>query len=131
MLASRCDALLAADIVEEPLETARRLCTELPWVRFARMHVPAEWPEGRFDLIVLSELLYFLTPADIARLAARVLDVLDRDGVVLSVNWRGQGDDPCGGDEAAAKLLNETRSVLAVASHYHNAYYSIDMLIRR
>jgi hypothetical protein len=61
MLATSCDALLAADIVEEPLHTARTLCSDLPWVRFVRLRIPAEWPDGHFDLIVLSEALYFLT----------------------------------------------------------------------
>ena len=39
-----------------------------------------------------------------------MLAALDTDGVVVSVNWRGHGDDPCGGDEAATILLNETHS---------------------
>jgi hypothetical protein len=69
--------------------------------KYRRLRIPAEWPEGRFDLIVLSEVLYFLTAHDIAAVAARVLTTLDTDGVVVSVNWRGHGDDPCGGDEAA------------------------------
>ena len=131
MLAARCDALLAADIVEEPLHTARTLCSDLPWVRFVRRCIPAEWPEGRFDLIVLSEVLYFLTADDIAAVAARVLTALDTDGVVLSVNWRGHGDDPCGGDEAATIFLNQTGRVLRVASRNHTASYRIDLLVRR
>ena len=109
MLATRCDALLAADIVEEPLHTASTLsgpavdplCTPA---------FPAEWPDGRFDLIVLSEVLYFLTFRDIAAVAARALTALDTDGVVLSVYWRGHGEDPCGGDEAATILLNRLSS---------------------
>jgi len=131
LLATRCDALLAADIVEEPLQTARKLCADLPWVRFTRLRIPDEWPGGHFDLIVLSEVLYFLTPADIARLSGRVRDALDYDGVVLSVNWLGHGDDPCGGDEAAAIFLNEMQTGLSINSHYHSSSYRIDMLIRR
>ena len=42
MLATRCDALLAADIVEEPLHSARTLCVDMPWVRFVRLRIPAE-----------------------------------------------------------------------------------------
>lgn len=131
MVASRCDALLATDIVQEPLRTAREACSDLPWVRFARLRIPDEWPDDHFDLIVLSEVLYFLSPCDIARSAVRVLDALDPDGVVLSVNWRGKGNDPCGGDEAASVLLNETQSALRVASNYHTASYRIDLLVRR
>jgi hypothetical protein len=131
MLATRCDTLLAADIVEEPLHTARTLCEDLPWVRFECLRIPAEWPDGHFDLIVLSEVLYFLTFRDIAAVAARVLTALDNDGAVLSVNWRGHGDDPCGGDEGAAILLNQTDQVLRVASRYHTASYRIELLVRR
>src|SRR3954469_8716047 len=37
MLAARCDALLAVDLVEAPLAAARSTCADLLWVRFARM----------------------------------------------------------------------------------------------
>jgi hypothetical protein len=128
MLAMRCDALLAADIVEEPLRTARIMCGDLPWVRFMRMRIPIEWPDGCFDLIVLSEVLYFLTFHDIAAVAARVLTALDTGGVVLSVNWRGHGDDPCDGDEAATIFLNETSHALRVVSRYRTASYRMELL---
>jgi 2-polyprenyl-3-methyl-5-hydroxy-6-metoxy-1,4-benzoquinol methylase len=42
MLASHCDALLAVDIVEELLHTARAYCDDLSWVRFVCMRIPAE-----------------------------------------------------------------------------------------
>jgi hypothetical protein len=131
MLATRCDALLAGDIVEEPLNTARISCDDQPWVRFVRLRIPAEWPDGQFDLIVLSEVLYFLSCRDIAAVAARTLACLDTDGVVLSVNWRGHGDDPCGGDEAATILLNQTHQALRVASCCRTASYRMELLVRR
>ena len=53
------------------------------------MQVPHEWPDDVFDLIVLSEILYFLSPADIIALADRTLATLEADGLVLLVNWRG------------------------------------------
>jgi hypothetical protein len=74
--------------------------------------------------------LYFLTAHDIAAVADRALAALESDGVVLSVNWRGHGDDPCGGDEAATIFLNQTDQVLRVASRYHTASYRIDLLVR-
>ena len=58
MLAERCDSLLGVDIVEDPLDAARSRCADQPHVRFRRMQVPAEWPEGCFDLMVFSEVLY-------------------------------------------------------------------------
>ena len=94
------------------------------------MRIPAEWPDGRFDLIVLSEVLYFLSLRDIAAVAAHVLAALDADGVVLSVNWRGHGNDPCGGDEAATTLAKPDPRVLRVVS-LPRASYRIELLVRR
>jgi hypothetical protein len=123
--------LLAADIVEEPLHAARAECADMPWVRFARLRIPAEWPDGRFDLIVLSEVLYFLAPDDIAAVASNVLAALETDGVLLSVNWRGRGDDPCSGDQAADTLLDHTRGSLHIASQCHTESYRMELLVRR
>ena len=72
LLATRCDALLGVDIVEQPLGAARATCSDQPWVRFQRMQVPGEWPDRVFDLIVLSEVLYFLSKRDVGAVAERV-----------------------------------------------------------
>ena len=56
-LAARCDRLFAFDIAAAPLAAARRRCADAPGVRFARMTAPEDWPEGCFDLILLSEIV--------------------------------------------------------------------------
>ena len=71
-LASRCDAVLAIDAARTPLVEARRRCADLPSVRFEQMFVPEQWPDGVFDLILLSEVVYYLSREDVGRLAARV-----------------------------------------------------------
>ena len=71
-LASRCDALVAIDAAQMPVVEARRRCADLPGVRFEQMFVPDEWPDGDFELILLSEVVYYLSRNDVGRLAARV-----------------------------------------------------------
>ena len=105
MLAGQCDRLLGIDIVEEPLAAARARCGDLPSVTFERMAVPEAWPDGVFDLIVLSEVLYFLSGEDIDLCAARAVDSLHPGGVVLLVNWLGRSDDPTPGDAAAERFI--------------------------
>jgi SAM-dependent methyltransferase len=131
LLAPRCEALLAVDIIEEPLRAARAMCADQPWVRFKRMRIPDEWPDEAFDLIVLSEVLYFLSPADIAAVADRVCTTLGSGGVVLLVNWRGQSDDPCTGDEAADIFAERTRRWLSSIAHRQDDAYRVDLLCRR
>jgi predicted TPR repeat methyltransferase len=130
LLAPHCEALLAVDIVEEPLRKARAACAHQPWVRFERMRIPAEWPGDAFNLVVLSEVLYFLSPADIAAVADRIRTTLVSDGVVLLVNWRGRSDDPCTGDEASDIFLERTQHWLHSQTHYHDDDYRLELLCR-
>jgi len=128
MLAPHCEAVLAIDMIDQALQTAMAACADQPWVRFQRRTVPAEWPEGAFDLIVLSEVLYFLNPTDIAATADRVLDGLSPGGVVLLVNWRGQSDDPCTGEEAAELFLARTQPALRSTLLAREEGYRLDRL---
>ena len=77
-LAQRCETLLAVDIAEAPLMAARRRCAGMPSVRFDRMKVPGDWPSGPFDLIVLSEVVYYLDEEDVAFLARCLEETLAR-----------------------------------------------------
>ncbi len=87
-LAPRCGELLATDGAERALEVAGRRLQGHAHVALRRMWVPDEWPEGAFDLIVLSEFVYYLAPADIDRLARRVRASLAPGGVVAACHWR-------------------------------------------
>lgn len=91
-LASRCDELLSVDVAEAPLIEARRRCAKLLNVRFEQMFVPGQWPDGGFDLILLSEVVYYLQAEDVRRLAARVGDSLNPGGSVVLVHWTGETD---------------------------------------
>jgi 2-polyprenyl-3-methyl-5-hydroxy-6-metoxy-1,4-benzoquinol methylase len=128
MLAPRCDTLLAVDIVEDPLRAARTRCADQPHVRFQQMRVPAEWPSQSFDLIVFSEVLYFLSVADIDRCAECVLGSLLPRGMVVLVNWLGQTDDPTTGDNAAERFLAATAGALHGTRRERHDGYRLDVL---
>jgi 2-polyprenyl-3-methyl-5-hydroxy-6-metoxy-1,4-benzoquinol methylase len=128
-LAVRCESLLAVDIVEDPLEAARLRCADQPQVQFRRMQVPVEWPEGCFDLMVFSEVLYFLSAAEIRRCARRVLSSLSPVGMVVLVNWLGPTDDPTPGNEAAEVFIGTTAGRLRVDRHEQHEGYRLDVLM--
>ncbi len=127
-LAPRCDRLLGVDVVDAPLQETQRHCADQAHVRFQRMQVPEEWPEGGFDLLVFSEVLYFLSPADIDRCADRVRSSLLPDATVVLVNWLGQTDDPTPGREAAERFLHATSGVLTTVRQENHAQYRLDVL---
>ena len=131
LLAARCKTLLAVDIVEAPLRLARARCADVPQVQFARMQVPQEWPDRVFDLVVLSEILYFLSPDDIAYCARRVADWTSPNAVVLLVNWLGQSDDPSTGNEAADQFIGALAGLFRVDRTERTQQYRTDRLVRR
>jgi SAM-dependent methyltransferase len=104
LLAPRCDRLLAVDLSETALAQARARLRDRPGVDLRRMAIPDDWPDESFDLIVLSEVLYFLAPGDIDCTAALVRRALRPGGVGLLVNYTGPTDTPCTGDEATARF---------------------------
>nr|MBA3636136.1 methyltransferase [Rubrobacteraceae bacterium] len=61
MLADRCDELLAVDVSERAVAAARERLSGRRNVRVERHTLPEEMPDGPFDLIVASEVLYYFT----------------------------------------------------------------------
>lgn len=86
-LAERCDSVLACDRIASAVATAARRTAAHPHVTVERRALPAEWPDGTFDLIVLSELLYYFDTADVHALLDRAVGALESDGTLVAVHW--------------------------------------------
>jgi len=103
MLAPRCESLLATDAVPAAVDAARARVAHLPHVSVAQQRVPEDWPDGRFDLIVLSELGYYLPAEHVRRLGVLAAESLDNDGALVAVHWRHRIEDlPLTGDDVHA-----------------------------
>ena len=130
-LAARCDRLLATDIAEEPLRAARLRSADAPWVRFARSAAPGEWPEGTFDLILLSEVVYYLNRGDVDRMAERIVRSLALGGDLMLVHWTGETNYPLSGDEASERLLEKVRPALGTTLQKRFERFRLDVARRR
>jgi SAM-dependent methyltransferase len=129
-LASRCEAVVAIDAAPIPLAEARRRCADLPGVRFEQMFVPGEWPDGVFELILLSEVVYYLSREDVGRLAAKVTGSLLKGGSVILVHWTGPTDYPLSGDEAAALFIEQMGPTCVVKRGDRYRQFRLDVLSR-
>ncbi len=85
-LAERCQEVVAADAAGRALQLAARRVPAN--VRLERLAVPAEWPSGSFDLIVVCELGYYLDRPELKAFLDRVHDSLEVGGTLLAVHWR-------------------------------------------
>ena len=127
-LAPLCGDLLGVDVAEAALVTARARNAATPHVRFARMALPEETPEGPFDLIVLSEVLYYFGETDLDRVAAWAQGALAPGGVVLLVHWLGETPDyPLTGEEAVERF-RQAATRLTTDSTRRRARYRLDRL---
>ncbi len=128
-LAARCDAVLAADISGAPLRQARRRLAAAGNVQFRQLAVPREWPPGRFDLIVLSEVGYYCSRADLSVLTRSAASSLTDGGVLLACHWRHPVPDyPLSGDAVHATLRQE--SGLDVLVEHVEQDFRLDILVR-
>jgi trans-aconitate methyltransferase len=130
-LASRCSQLLALDTAHAALDQAKRRCADVANVRFERMFVPGQWPGGTFDLILLSEVVYYMDEQDVARLASRAVQALAPSGDVELVHWTGETNYPLSGDEAAELFINAMAPSVKVARQDRYPTFRLDVLSRR
>ncbi|MVO84927.1 methyltransferase domain-containing protein [Streptomyces sp. p1417] len=90
LLAARCDRLLATDRTASAVATATRRVGGLDHVTVRRMTVPEQWPEEPgepFDLVVLSELLYYFDTGTRTRILRASMASLAEGGHLVAVHW--------------------------------------------
>lgn len=105
-LAHRCARLLSVDVAERALIRAQERCQHLAQVRFARLRVPDEFPAEQFDLIIVSEVGYYLSQGDLLRLRALIVARLSSNAHLLLVHWTPKVPDyPLTGDEVHDTFL--------------------------
>jgi SAM-dependent methyltransferase len=88
LLAGRCDALLSCDLAAAAVHAAAGRTGDLPHVRVERRDIPGQWPSGRFDLIVFSEILYYFGDHDLEQVLKNGVAALEPEGTLLAVHWR-------------------------------------------
>ena len=127
MLAPLCDELLAVDTSERAVTEAKKRLSEFKHVHVERRTLPEEMPEGPFDLIVASEVLYYLPRSTMLEMLQRLEDTLAPGGLLLAVHWRKETKTyPLQGDEVHELLAAHTR--LARLESLTEVEYRLDLL---
>lgn len=110
MLAPYCGELLAIDASQNAIALARERLSGAPGVRVERRTLPEETPEGSFDLVVASEILYYFDRTTMLAALRRLEGALSPGGSLLAVHWRRETRTyPLQGDEAHELLFSNTR----------------------
>ena len=108
MLAFKCKRLLAVDAAEAPLAKARKRLQNFPQVTIEKMAVPATFPVSDYDLILISEVGYYLSMEDLKKLLEKTINQLLPGGNLLLVHWTPEVPDyPLTGDEVHDLYMQE------------------------
>ena len=121
-LAERCDRLLCSDGSLLAVHAARERLEGMSHVEVRQLWLPGEWPELAFDLIVISELAYYLNAAQLDAMAASAMRSLSANGTLLACHWRHpiQGCE-LRGDEVHARLTRSL-SMPHLSSHVESDF---------
>ncbi|MFC4211232.1 bifunctional PIG-L family deacetylase/class I SAM-dependent methyltransferase [Pedobacter lithocola] len=125
MLLQYCNNLLAMDISSTALAKAKERLANNPKVEFLLGSIPSDFPNKMFDLIVMSEVGYYLAKDDLLTTRTLILNQLNVDGILLLVHWTHfVVDYPISGDD-----VHECFKELPLKhlNHFRNEDYRIDV----
>lgn len=128
-LATRCEQLLAVDGSDIPLQHARERLARDAQVQLKKMRVPDTFPDDRYDLILVSEVGYYWSRADLAKAQQHILHTLLPGGHLLLVHWILPTNYPLTGDEVhdAFRGLAQSTQLLLHRDHQRTDQYRLDV----
>jgi protein-L-isoaspartate O-methyltransferase len=124
LLAQRCDHVTAIDVAAAALEIADvRLradgCRDgvQDRVTLSRGSLDQPWPPGPFDLLVLSEVAYYLEEELLAELLRRGCPRFARGATVVAAHWRHEvAGYPLSGDQAN-RVIAATPGLISIGGY--------------
>jgi LmbE family N-acetylglucosaminyl deacetylase/SAM-dependent methyltransferase len=125
-LGDRCAEVVAWDGAELALRQARERLRGSDAFHLEHRRIPADWPAGEFDLVVLSEVAYYC--ADLDQLVQRTIGSLSSDGVVVGCHWRRPAPDhPLTAEQVHAAI---SASPLRRVVHHEEEDFLLDVWTR-
>jgi len=100
LLAKLSTQLLSTDVSQKALDIASKRNSNLKNISFKKMIFPKELPNDQFDLIMVSEVAYYLSPADWEFAVKELYKRIASNGNIVLVHWLPEVHDyPQTGDE--------------------------------
>lgn len=132
MLAEKCIRLLATDVSEKALDMAAKRCAELDNVSFQLLSFPKELPKGQYDLIMISEVAYYLSYNDWEYAMKILLERILTGGHIVLVHWLPEVHDyPQTGDEVHNSFKRFMKNKMINISSERRENYRIDVWEKR
>ncbi|KTC25803.1 methyltransferase [Pseudomonas marginalis ICMP 9505] len=128
-LAPRCDRLVCCDTASAAVALAKTRLAGFSHAQVEQSRLPEQWPAGSFELIVLSELCYYLDAKDLHGLIDRALAALTDNGQLLACHWRPTIEGCPQTAEQVHALLQQRLGIPPVVQH-HESDFLLDLWSR-
>lgn len=126
-LAPRAESVLALDVSGEAVERARARLVGLDNVRVEQTDVNRGLPGGSYDVVVLSEVGYYLSPNELDRLLDDIEASLVSGGTLVACHWRhDEGDFLQSGDAVHEAIAGRTG--LGRIAHHEELDFVLDVV---
>lgn len=130
LLADRSDHHLAMERHPRGVAVTTERCRDLDQVEVRQGRIPEDWPDGPLDLVVVSEVLYYLSSPELDRAIELMAETLEPGGDLVAVHYRPVVDEHTWtGDEVHDRLRAADRFV--ALGRTVEADVVIDVLRRR
>ncbi len=127
-LAQYCDSILSIDVSKLAQEQAIQRCQKLEQVQFKLMNFPHQYPQEKFDLILVSEVGYYWCLEDLKAAQQRIFELLQPNGHLLLVHWLPPSPDyPLTGDEVHNSFVEYMPLYLKHLESQRNTNYRLDL----
>ncbi len=130
MLAPLCERVVTIDGAATAVQSARKRLAACRSVDVRLGEIPDALPDGPFDLVVASEILYYLAPEQLERTLRAVVDRMPAGSRLVAVHWRAPGPERPYDADGAHGVLRATPGLEPIETG-GNADYLLDVLERR
>jgi hypothetical protein len=131
-LTLRCDHVTSSDVAAAARDATRERVARAgrsDRLTLCGTSLDGEWPTADVDLVVISEVAYYLHPDTLRAALDRECARLDEGATVVAAHWRHPVDDyPMSGDQANELVVST--SGLTAAAHYQDDDVVIDVLVK-
>lgn len=132
LLAQKSKFLLATDISEKALGLAAERCNDLKNVSFKMLDFQKELPHDHYDLIMVSEVAYYLSADDWKVVSGKLYELLKPNGQVVLVHWLPEVHDyPQTGDEVHQSFERSVKGKMDKIFSSKAESYRVDVWERR
>ena len=130
MLAPRCAELVTIDAAASAVAQACRRLSGYETVRIIHGSLPRAIPAGSRDLVIASEILYYLDPDEMRETLGLLAERMVPGGRMVAVHWRPAGPERPQSAAEVHDVLTRLPWLRRIASSPTDAYL-LDVLERR